>query len=931
MFHLSNYWALIFLILIPYAYYISKKSLADLSKWRKWLVFAIRSILIIIFTLSLSGFQFVCKSDRLCTIFALDVSNSIPEDESKKALDFINKSTDAMKENDMAGLVIFGKEANVEIPPKANPKITQLSSEVDKKYTNINSAIASAMNLFSPDMQKRLVLITDGNENAGKIDDEMLMTIKTNNVQLYTIPLQTKLADKNEVFISNLISPIQVNLGRAFELKAVLISNVETQATLKLFKNRSYVTEKKVKISKFNKNIVSFQQVIDTEGTHLYEIIIEPEIDTLIENNHAECLVNISGKPKILYFNGNKENISYLPYLLMQKGVDVLQIRDSASIPSSMAELQNYKVIIFDNVPANLIPADKMQMIERYVHDIGGGFIMLGGENSFGNGEYFNTPIEKLMPVKMIPEKKKRSTSIVLLIDKSGSMNTSSGKFSKIELAKESAISVVDVMTDKDKIGVIAFDAQAEEVVRLQGIEAKTQIIDQITKVKARGGTNMFPALKIAGDWLSKSDTQLKHIIIISDGQSLQMNESLNLARTMVQQSITISTISISDEADKKAMQEMANISSGRYYETTDANTLPKILIKETLMSSELIVEKAFKPIAVGSNEIFNGINANALPTLLGYIQTSSKDGSDILLKSDQDDPILCVWQYGLGRTIAWTSDALPKWSVEWFRWRDLSKFWSQAIGWCLPAISGEYEITTNIIGSKCFLIVDVVSDSGQLRNFLELQAKIVKPDLSDDMVLLKQTGIGRYEGEFDVNQMGTYMLSVSEMANGKAKNWQNIGVVASYSAEYTDFESNIKLLQDIANITNGIYKPNAENIFDNRSKQIWKMGEIWKWLLIMAIPLFFLDIAIRRITLSRDQISELKKSLQISNRGKTQEVRSSSFENLKSHRQNVSDIQSIPKITIKYQARTEQAKIESTGSYTSRLLEAKKRANTAN
>ncbi len=526
----------------------------------------------------------------------------------------------------------------------------------------------------------------------------------------------------------------------------------------------------------------------------------------------------------------------------------------------------------------------------------------------------------------MIPEKKKRSVSIALLIDKSGSMNALSGKFSKIELAKESAISVVEVLTDKDQIGVIAFDAEADEVVRLQGIQEKKQIIDQIGKIRARGGTNMYPALKIASDWLVKADTQLKHVIIISDGQSLQMDESLDLVKQMANKSITFSTIAISDEADKKAMQEMTRLGSGRHYETTDASTLPRILIKEALMSSDLIVERAFQPIGSGSNEILTGIDN--MPILLGYVQTSPKDGAGMLLRSDQGDPILSTCQYGLGRAIAFTSDALPKWAVEWLRWDDFSKFWSQAVGWCLPTMSEELNISTDFTGGMGNIVVDAFNASGQFRNFIELQARIIRPDLSVETISLNQTGIGRYETKFDANQMGTYILSVAEIVDGKPEKWQNTGMLVSYSPEYTNLDSDVKVLQELANATSGVYSPTASNIFGDRPERIWKIGDVWKWLLIIAIALFFIDVAIRRLTISRQQFTELWQAY-ISSREKIKPQKPITLENLKIRKENLPPI---PKINKQKDSRTTRPTktITSSGSYTSRLLEAKKRAESS-
>ena len=925
MFRLSNYWALFLLLLIPYAYYLTRKSLADLSDRRKWSAFAIRSTLILLLILAIGGLQFVRRTDRLCTIFALDVSDSITESESKKALEFINSSVKDMKENDLAGLIVFGKEAYVDIPPKSEINIASISSTPDKKFTSIDSAIITSLNVFPSDMQKRVVLISDGNENVVKVGNESLAMLKANEVQIYSVPLKTRLSNKSEVFISNLLAQSQVNPGRTFEIKAVLVSNVNTRATLKLFRDREYVDEKQVAVSKDGKNVYAFPQSIDNMGTYIYEVNIEPENDTLSENNSAQCLVTVSGKPKILYLNGDKENRSYIPQILNNKGIEVSEIADPSSIPRSLAELQDYKAIIFDNVPSYLLTKDQMQMIERYVHEIGGGFVMIGGENSFGSGGYHDTPIEEILPVKMIPEKKKRSISMALLIDRSGSMNALSGKSSKIELAKEAAISVVEILTDKDQIGVIAFDAQADEVVRLQGIQGKKRIIEQIGKIRARGGTNMYPALKVASDWLTKADTQLKHAIIISDGQSLQMNESLDLVKQMASKSITFSTIAISDEADKKAMQEMSRLGSGRHYETTDASTLPRILIKEALMSSDLIVERAFQPISSGSNEILAGIDN--VPILFGYVQTSPKDSAEMMLRSDQGDPILSVWQYGLGRTIAFTSDALPKWAVEWVKWDNFGKFWSQAVGWCLPIMSDELNISTDFAGSKGNIVVDAFNTSGQFRNFIELQARIIKPDLSVETMSLNQTGIGRYEANFDANQMGTYMLSVAEIIDGKPEKRQNTGMIVSYSPEYTNLDSNIKVIQELADATNGVYKPTASDIFGDRPERIWKIGNVWKWLLIIAIPLFFIDVAIRRLTISREQLAELWQALHIPSREKIIIQKPITLENLKIRKESISPIpkrQSRPKINPPTKT------ITSSGSYTSRLLEAKKRAESS-
>jgi Ca-activated chloride channel family protein len=504
-------------------------------------------------------------------------------------------------------------------------------------------------------------------------------------------------------------------------------------------------------------------------------------------------------------------------------------------------------------------------------------------------------------------------------------MTALSGRLSKIDLAKEAAMSVVDMLTDRDQIGVIAFDAEADEIVKLGKIQSRKHITDSIARMKARGGTNMYPALKIAYDRLKSADTQLKHVILLSDGRSLQMNESYNLVKRMVQDSITVSTVVISDEADKKAMQDMANIGSGRYYETNDAGNLPKLFIKETFMASKLIMEGNFHPIVSSNSEILKGIDY--LPSLRGYIATSAKDGSSVILKSENGDPILSSWQYGLGRSLAFTSDTQPKWAVEWLQWNDFSKFWSQAVGWCLPVPSKEFEVSASIIGGKGSLTVDAVSSSGQLRNFLEFQANAVRPDMTSEAIKLNQSGSGRYEAEFDAEEMGTYLINVTEMNNGKPVSSQNTGVAVSYSPEYSDLESNAGLLKNLAEVTEGKFNPDVKGVAERKPAGVWHIQDVWKWLLISSIPLFFLDVALRRITISKEQIRELKTRLHKPNLSKP--VENATLTNLKAHKSKMFEIHTIQSLNVQPEIKNTNVRSEPVKAYTSRLLEAKRRVGT--
>ncbi|MFC1715177.1 VWA domain-containing protein, partial [Candidatus Poribacteria bacterium] len=706
--------------------------------------------------------------------------------------------------------------------------------------------------------QKKIVLMTDGNENVGNVLNKAEM-VGSGDAQIYTVPLSTRGADTEEVLMDGLIGPGSAALGRAFELRAIVDSTVDTVATLRLFRDKLYLTEEKVELSADKKNVFRFLQSLDSEGAHVYEVLVEPLADTMRENNSAKALVTTGGRPEALYVASDEAGADYLYQTLKQKGMEVVLLTDPSRLPASLSEVQNYNTIIFDDVPADSFSAAQMQMIESYVHDLGGGFVMIGGQSSFGSGNYHETPVENVLPVKVIPERKKRSLSIVLAIDRSGSMAIPSGGYVKLDLAKEAAASVVGFLTDKDQMGVVAFDAEAQEIVRLEKVESKGKIEDKIATIRAGGGTNVYPALEVAHRWLKNADTQLKHVILASDGKSQQSDDAYRLVSEMAQDKITVSTIAIGVDADSAVMGDLADLGQGRYYETNDAGELPRIFVKEAFAASKLIMEGDFRPVVSENTEILKGITTDSLPPLRGYVGTSLKDGASDFITSDTGDPILAGWQYGLGRALAFTSDTRPKWAVQWLRWENFSKFWSQAIGWSLAASSGEFHASANIVGNMGSISVDAMDSNGRFRNFLDFQANVVGPNLTRENITLQQSGPGRYEATFDAGQMGTYLVHVSEMKDGKALNSQNTGAVASYSPEYKDIQPNLPLLRSLAAATGGRFNPEPADIATHGEAGVWKLQTLWRLLVLLAILLFFLDVALRRIAVSREQLSRLR------------------------------------------------------------------------
>src|SRR2546430_13243792 len=339
-----------------------------------------------------------------------------------------------------------------------------------------------------------------------------------------------------------------------------------------------------------------------------------------------------------------------------------------------------------------------MTMIRDYVRDQGGGLIMVGGEESFGLGGYYRTPIEEALPVTMEVKQKVEipSLAVVLSIDRSGSMAmTTDDKATKLDIAKEASHLVVDLLDDRNEVGVMSWDTEFIWDVAMRSVRDKAAIHHAIATIKAGGGTDGYPALKESYAVLFERPALLKHVIFLSDGQ-MTRGDFQGLLRRMSKDKITVSTVAIGKDADVQLMVDIAKWGKGRFYCTEDSQTIPRIFTLETqLASNASLVEQPFKPqLTSASHEAMQDIHWKSSQPLGGSVATTLRPTAELVLMSHQEDPVLATWRFGLGRAAAFTSDAKAKWAVLWLRWRDFNKFWAQMTRWTLR--SGSRSPTTD-------------------------------------------------------------------------------------------------------------------------------------------------------------------------------------------------------------------------------------------
>lgn len=837
------------------------------NRARFWGGLALRSLLLLLIIFALSGVQLRLPTNTLTAVFVLDVSDSVPPAEQARGEAAIREAVKAMPAGDQAAIVVFGEDALVERLASEDSSLAQLTSAPITTRTDIASALQLAMALFPDEGAKRLVLLSDGRENLSyALKQAELAAFQ--NIELQYIALGETQTEA-EVLVKSLEAPGDVREGQGFDLDVNIESSAATGATLRIFADGELINTQDLNLQPGSSRYAI--PIQDAEpGFHRYRAQIIPDVDNRLQNNEASAFTVVYGAPSILIVEGTQDEGENLTRALEAAKMTVTRIAPS-DLPATLPELAQYDAIVLANVPAPALPAGAMEALPIYVRELGKGLLMTGGENAFGAGGYLRTPIETAMPVYMDVRSKELAANLALVVavDKSGSMGrchcdnpdlnqvytpAETGQ-PKVDIAKEAIMRSAAALGDQDYLGVVTFDDQAHWTLEVKPLVGLGALEEAIGTFRAEGQTNMVSGVNAAYEALQNVNARRKHIILMTDGW-VHTGDMTALAEQMREEGITLSVIA-AGEGSAEYLRALSESGGGRYYPAVDMMSVPDVFLKETVKSvGEYIIEEPFYPLPYSPGPALRGIDETMLPGLLGYNGTSPKTAARQDLLTPRGDPLLASWQYGLGRSAVWTSDFKGQWGSEWVKWEEFSRFSAQLVGWLLPSPKEEgLNASISIEDEGAVLRLDAQDNDGRPLNYLDARARLITPDLKTLETQLSQIGPGQYEAVMRADQPGTYLVQLGVQGKGQL----TLGMVVPYSPEYRAGGTNRGLLDELARLTGG--GPLAEPVqaFLHNLPSERSAREIWRNLLLVAAVLFPLDVALRRVMVSRRDIQRLR------------------------------------------------------------------------
>ncbi|MBT4864804.1 MAG: VWA domain-containing protein [Planctomycetaceae bacterium] len=849
--------AFLLTVLTVWIWWMHVAGFSGLGRFRGQLALQTRLVLAGLFILLMAQPRAVRTQDTLTVIYAVDISDSI-EGSVDRALEFVARTVADKPQEDEAGVIVFGRNAAVELPPRMNVPVegdsVVFNSIIDRDATNLEKSLSLAAAMLPDEKRGRIVLISDGTQTEGSLQS-ILSELKSREIAVDVLPVRYEYED--EIWLERLELPRAVKLGENYQVAVVLSSLKAGEGTLTLTENGQERYQEKVQFQA-GKNRFVVPIYLNEAGYYEYTatIAVDGKKDNQKNNNKVTDYIFVEGEGRVLLVtdpNGEEADWKSLEKALIESERSV-EVRSALEMSRDTLSMMSYDCIVFVNVGVDEFDVVQMQAVHDAVKNLGLGFMMVGGENSFGPGGYHRTLIEDILPVSMDVTKKKvlpkGALAIILHTCEFPEGNTWGKRITK---------QAIKVLHPQDEIGVLVYDYMGGEkwLFDLTPARDYDKLVPLINKAEIGDMPSFVTTMQMGLASLKKSDASAKHMIIISDGDPSRAPPAL--IKQFIDNKISVSTIAVFPHGGNEIsnMRAVAGATKGRYYFPSDPNRLPAIFIKEAnTLKRTMIQDKTILPEIDFPHSVLKGIEE--MQPLHGYVLTSAKEAPNrVILRAPPDkenpgeiDPVLAMGRYGLGATAAFTSDLSSNWGKDWVEWDKYRSFVKQLV----TSISrvrkqGNVRIWTYTNGNEGTIIAE---DFHPEERFLEIEAAVSGPRDRSETIKLRQVGPRRYQASLPLWGRGHYQV-MTAASDGSDKETNIVGIIVPYSPEYLRFRADPIVLREIADATGG-----QELAGDDKSEVIYQANREPKsssspvhiWFLVALACLIPLDVGIRRIQL---------------------------------------------------------------------------------
>jgi Mg-chelatase subunit ChlD len=812
-------WVLPFLV-VPIAW-----AFFELRRTRRTAALILKTLSLIAIVLALAEPKLTIQETKMAVAVLVDTSASVSEQDLKRASE-LAASLERERGRHWIRVLPFARTIrNVATEEHSNGWQLKNTAGDSGRATDLEAAIGEAVASLPSGLVPRLVLISDGNENTGSITRATWQAERL-GIPIDTIPLDGR--PQPSLHLESVSLPAVGFTGEKFPIDLNVSSPAAVSGSVEMSAEGKLLGSNPITLEKGSNQIRVHASLTAAGALNLSGVIRAGNLGSI----RFDRAVNLR-RPKVLYISQDPEGSeSHLMQTLAAAQFDVERTNDPMH-----GALSDYQLVVFNNLDMESLPLSRKDETEKFVKQGGGLLVIAGERNVYAENKKTEDALDRALPATLAPPRSPEGTAVVLIIDKSSSME---GK--KIELARLAAIGVVDNLRSIDTVGVLIFDNSFQWAVPLRRAEDRTLIKRLIAGIVPDGGTQIAPALAEAYRRVLPSRATFKHVVLLTDGIS-EEGDSLDLSKEALVQHVTISTVGLGQDVNRAYLEKVASLAGGKSYFLNEPSGLEQILLKDVMEhTGSTAVEKPLRPIVAKNVEILEGVGVDSAPPLKGYVRFNTKPTADAILRVDQKDPLLARWQYGLGRAVVFTSDAKSRWAADWVTWKGFDKLWTNIFRDLLPhAQTGEAR-------------TEYDSAAGDLIVNYQLGRDVEEPQKPPSIFVLGPGGFQHslpltkladkvYRGRIHVGpRQGLFRIRPLEESHA----FPEVGYYRQ-EQEMLDYGSNQFLLRSVSDYTGGRFNPAPKQVFDGGRRSEESNMRLWPGLLALAIGLNLAELIMRK------------------------------------------------------------------------------------
>ena len=812
-------------------------------------------------TLALAGLAATTRmpSDHLTVIAAVDTSPSIDAHGRDWARRYVDDLQRQLVAGDELAVLTFASDTELLRAPGAPAPLAGALAGADTPATDVAAALDAAMALLPAEGARRVVLVTDGNETRGEAARRIPWLRAAGVAVDAAVPPHGVDAD---IRVERVIAPDTAGVDSPVPVRVVARNDGPLRpAVLNLYLDGQIADSSAVELPPGHSAMTLASRLI-AEGSHRLRAELKVEGDPQPANNTRDVGITLRDPTRALVLTTRPRSV--IADALVRKEVRA-DVRQPSAVRGAAA-LADYHLVVLEDVRAEDLPPATLEIIERWVREHGGGLVVTGGGATFGDPAMARTPLKRMLPVTLEPSRPKpgmrEPLALFLVIDRSNSMGYNSRVSTqrdgeKLRYAKEAALAVVRQLKDQDLVGVVVFDSKPHEVAPLRPLrQNRRPLEDLLPRLVENGGTDFLDALISAREQLARARVRQRHIILLTDGDTNRaaQDEYRALIGQIAADGIKVTTIRIGDNTvNLELLQDISRRTGGEFHYVENARALPDLMLREATRALAPAAggSETYFPQITESNQLLEGFADPQLPSLAGYAYAKPRPGADVLLdvpRLDRRDPLLTVWQYGLGRVAAFT--ASPRDDAEaWVGWPAFTKFWSQLGRWTARA-HGDDELAVDVRRDAGVTELDVRA-FGPTADAATLTARLQVNDETVREVALIPSQPRRFRARLLDLPPGRYPLTVIKRTAGGAvsQRTQLITVPAtddSAAAEFRRSEPDLALLQRLTSATGGRLNAAPAALLDRQPGTRRATFPLDVLLIPLALGLFLADTALR-------------------------------------------------------------------------------------